>query len=72
MLIKNFQQNFITIDKRIALREDLSLEAKGLYFIIQSFPDDYDIKEEELAKNGGCSVNKIKKLLKEFKDKDIL
>lgn len=72
MLRKNFQQNFITIDKRVALRDDLSLEAKGLYFIIQSYPDDYEIKLEELAKNGGCSVNKIKKLLKEFKDKDIL
>ena len=55
-------KNDLTIvDKRIALRDDLSLEAKGLYFLIQSFPDDYDIKEEELAKNGGCS-----------KDKDIL
>ena len=72
MLRKNLQQKFITIDKRVALRDDLSLEAKGLYFIIQSYPDDYEIKLEELAKNSGCSINKVKKLLKEFKDKDIL
>lgn len=66
-------KNDLTIvDKRIALRDDLSLEAKGLYFLIQSYPDDYDIKEEELAKNGGCSVNKVKKWIKELKEKGIL
>lgn len=72
MLRKNFQQNFITIDKRIALREDLSIGARGLYFYIQSLPDDYDIKEEELAKNGNCSVDKVKKWLKELEDKGVL
>ena len=66
-------KNDLTIvDKRIALRDDLSLEAKGLYFYIQSLPDDYDIKEEELSKSGNCSVEKIKTWLKELEDKGIL
>ena len=62
---KRLQTNFTTIDNRIA-QSNLSYEARGLYFYMQSLPDDWRFSEERLARAGGIGIDKIKRILKEL------
>lgn len=66
MTFNENQRAIMAIDKRIAQCEQLSLEARGLYFYMQSLPKGYKISEQLLAQNAGCSLDKIKRILKEL------
>lgn len=66
MLRKRFQKNFTIADNRIMQCNDLSIEARGVYFYMASLPDDWEFSEERLAKDCKCGVDKIKRILKEL------
>lgn len=66
MLKKILQENFTIIDNRIAQCKNLSFEARGLYFYMQSLPDDWEFSEWRLAQNAGIGLDKTKRILKEL------
>ena len=72
MLRKKLQGNFTTADNRIMQCDKLSFGARGLYLYMLSLPSDWEFNEAELAKNGGISISKCKRLLKELFDMGLL
>lgn len=69
---KKLQSNFTIIDNRIAQSRDLSIEAKGLYFYMQSLPDDWDFSEIRIAEGIGAGLDKTKRIIKELLDFGLL
>ena len=52
---KRYDKPFIQVEKQIFLREDISLQAKGLFAFLMTLPDDWDINIQHLykqSKNG--------------------
>lgn len=59
---------FVVLYREVAQDERLSLEARGLFAVMASLPEDWSYTVSGLAKVAGCSKYKVRLLLSEMED----
>lgn len=66
IFFSNPKNNFTMLDNKIAQDDSLSLQARGLYWIIRSFGINWKINRKHLAKKACISINTLGKYLNEL------
>lgn len=59
---------FTVLPNEVLHDKDLNLQTKGLFCMMQSFPDDWDFSVAGLAAMAGCSRDKIRNALRNLED----
>lgn len=61
-------KGYFALNREPAQDERLSLEARGLYALMMSLPDDWDYTVSGMAVKAGCGKSKVRRCLKEMED----
>lgn len=60
------KKGYVVLFREVAQDDRLSLEARGLFALIVSLPDDWEYTVSGLAVKAGCGREKVRRLLKEL------
>ena len=60
------KKGFVVLYRAVAQDQRLSLEARGLFALMMSLPDDWEYTVSGLAVKAGCGREKVRRLLKEL------
>ena len=60
------KKGFVVLYRAVAQDERLSLEARGLFALMMSLPDNWEYTVSGLAVKAGCGREKVRRLLKEL------
>lgn len=66
ILVKNLQDRFVIIDNYPALDNRLSLEARGLFYFINTLPDGDSFDAYTLSKMLEIDISKVESALNEL------
>lgn len=72
VLVKNLQDRFVIIDNYPALDNRLSLEARGLYYFINTLPDGANFDAYTLSQMLELDISKVEPALNELDKLGIL
>lgn len=71
-LINKLKDNFTVIDNNVLKLKEISLQAKGLYVILISLPDEWDFSAKGLASLSFNRIDGTKSALKELESFGLL